>query len=88
MYAAGIELALAVAAVFGGPHGALGALPWIVNMPGILVIRGIPGEGSLFGRIALAVLIQMVLWYGVIAWIRRRRAASARSDRNDGERDG
>jgi hypothetical protein len=76
VYAVVVEGALATAAVFGGPHGALGAVPWILNLPGILVIFGISSERFFLGRVALAVAIQVVLWYFVFALPRRRRRES------------
>lgn len=73
VYAVAIESALATAAVFGGPHGALGAVPWILNLPGILVVFGIGSERFFLGRVGLAVAIQVVLWYFICALARRRR---------------
>lgn len=75
-YAVAIESALATAAVFGGPHGALGAVPWILNLPGILVIFGIGSERYFLGRVGLAVAIQVVLWYVIFAFARRRHRES------------
>ena len=72
-YAVGVESALAAAAVFGGPHGALGAIPWMLNLPGILVILGIRTERFFLGRVALAVAIQVALWYFIFALARQRR---------------
>lgn len=76
VYAVTTETALTVAAAFGGPHGTLGALPWMLNMPGILVIFGIPGQGFFLGRVALAMVIQAALWYAVFAFVRRRRSGA------------
>ena len=76
VYALAVESALATAAVFGGPHGALGAVPWMLNLPGILVIFGIRTERFFFGRVALAVAIQVALWYFVFAVARQRRRSS------------
>lgn len=76
VYAVAVESALATAAVFGGPHGALGAVPWILNLPGILVIFGIRSERFFLGRVGLAVAIQVALWYFVFALARRRRRDS------------
>ena len=73
MYALGVESALATAAVFGGPHGALGAIPWMLNLPGILVIFGIRTERFFLGRVALAVGIQVAVWYFIFALARQRR---------------
>ena len=78
-YAVGVEAVLATAAVFGGPHGALGALPWMLNMPGILVIFGLGVQRFFWGRVALAVAIQVGLWYLVFAFVRRRRNVRARA---------
>ena len=71
-YAVGVESVLATAAVFGGPHGGLGATPWILNLPGILVIFGIPSERFFLGRVALAIVIQVAVWYFIFALVRRR----------------
>ena len=76
VYAVAVESALATAAVFGGPHGALGAVPWMLNLPGILVIFGIGSERFFLGRVGLAVTIQVVLWYFIVALARRRRRES------------
>ncbi|MDZ4259861.1 MAG: hypothetical protein U0974_10920 [Gemmatimonadales bacterium] len=78
IYAVGVEAVLATAAVFGGPHGALGALPWLLNMPGILVIFGLGVERFFLARVAFAVAIQVGLWYFGFALIRRRRHSGAR----------
>ena len=72
VYSLGVASALATAAVFGGPYGRLGAIPWILNLPGILVIFGIRTERFFLGRVALAVVIQVAVWYVIIALARRR----------------
>jgi hypothetical protein len=46
-YAVLIELALLVVAAFGGPHGELGGLPWILQLPGIVFVLYPPG-GAFF----------------------------------------
>ena len=76
VYALGVESALFTAAVFGGPHGALGGIPWLLNLPGILVIFGIPTERFFVGRVALAVVIQVAVWYFVFAIVRQRRRSA------------
>ena len=75
-----IEALLLAAAAFGGPHGTLGALPWTLQLPGILFVLWPPG-GALFPlRVALLLLVQLALWYVVVAGIRRaRRRARAAS---------
>ncbi len=73
VYALGVEGALFTAAIFGGPHGALGGIPWLLNLPGILVIFGIPTERFFLGRVALAVAVQVAVWYFVFALVRQRR---------------
>jgi hypothetical protein len=77
VYALAVESALATAAVFGGPHGALGAVPWMLNLPGIVVIVGISSERFYLGRVGLAVAIQVALWYCVFALARRRHRVAA-----------
>lgn len=81
IYAVGVEAVLAIAAAFGGPHGALGALPWLLNMPGILVIFGLGIERFFLARVALAVAIQSGFWYCIFAFIRRRLPGGALSAR-------
>ena len=76
VYALAVESALATAAVFGGPHGALGAIPWMLNLPGILVIFGIRTERFFLGRVVRAVAIQAAVWYFVFALARQRRRGS------------
>ena len=83
MYALAVEGTLATAAVFGGPHGALGAIPWMLNLPGILVILGIRTERFFFGRVALALAIQVTLWYIGFALVRQRRRTGQAYDRID-----
>lgn len=68
-----VEAVLAVAAVFGGPHGALGGLPWALQLPGILIVYAIPGNELFFVRVAAALLCQVALWYLVISRFRRGR---------------
>lgn len=68
-----VEAVLAVAAVFGGPHGALGALPWALQLPGILIVYAIPGNEWFFARVAAALVCQLALWYVVISTFRRGR---------------
>jgi hypothetical protein len=72
-----LELVLMVLAAFGGPHGALGGWPWLLQLPGILLVLGIPGDALFLWRVVAAALVQASLWYLVIAWIRRRRRATA-----------
>jgi hypothetical protein len=71
--ALGVEGALLVAAVFGGPHGALGGVPWVLNLPGALVVFGFDDPRFFLARVALAVAIQVALWYFVFRYVRRRR---------------
>ena len=60
-----LEAVLLVLAVFGGPHGALGGAPWALQLPGILLVFFIPGEGGF-------------LWYALIAFVRRHRRRVSR----------
>jgi hypothetical protein len=64
---------LAAAAGFGGPHGVWGALPWILNLPGILLVVGVPAERFVLARVACAFALQVYLWYVLVARVRRRR---------------
>ncbi len=68
------EASLLVLAAFGGPHGQLGAVPWILQLPGILLVVGISGQRGFALRVVGMVLVQVVIWYTAIAWWRRRRA--------------
>jgi hypothetical protein len=73
-----IEACLAVLAVFGGPHGALGGWPWALQLPGILVVLLIPGEGGFAWRASGMIVIQIACWYGICYAMRRlltKRAA-------------
>jgi hypothetical protein len=58
-----IEACLAVLAVFGGPHGALGGWPWALQLPGILLMLLIPGEGGFAWRASGMIAIQIGCWY-------------------------
>ena len=73
-YATILEAALVVLAAFGGPHGQLGAVPWILQLPGILLVIAVPGDHGVVWRVAGMVLIQIMLWYAAVSWGRRRRS--------------
>ena len=74
-----IEGVLAVLALFGGPHGALGGLPWLLQLPGILVVLLVPGEGGFAWRVAAMLVIHVGIWYALCASIRRKwRGATER----------
>lgn len=79
VYAIGFEAVLAGLAAFGGPHGALGAWPWTLQMPGILLLFFVGGEGHIPLRVGSMVLIQCAVWYGVFSFARsfRRRRMTA-----------
>jgi hypothetical protein len=68
-----IEGLLTGLATFGGPHGALGGAPWVLQLPGILLVLFVPGSGGFVWRVAGMVIVQVVLWYGFITALRRRR---------------
>jgi hypothetical protein len=70
-YALGLEAVLAGLAALGGPHGTLGAWPWTLQLPGILLVFFIPGREHFLWRVGGMLLIQSVLWYGIIAAGRR-----------------
>jgi hypothetical protein len=66
-YAIGVESVLAALAAFGGPHGALGAWPWMLQLPGILLVFFVGGPPHYFWRVGAMLLIQYVLWYVLFA---------------------
>lgn len=68
-----VEALLLAAAAFGGPHGALGALPWMLQLPGILLVLHPPGGAHFPLRVAALLLVQLALWYLVVAGVRRAR---------------
>jgi hypothetical protein len=74
-----IEGLLTGLAAFGGPHGALGGAPWVLQLPGILLVLFVPGSGGFVWRVAGMVVVQVVLWYGFIAALRRRRRRADRA---------
>ena len=71
--AIGLEAALAGLAAFGGPHGTLGAWPWMLQLPGILPVFFVSGEAHFFWRVGGMLLIQGALWYGIFAIARHVR---------------
>ena len=66
-YAVAVESVLAVLAAFGGPHGALGAWPWTLQLPGILLVFFVGGNTHIYWRVGAMLLIQCSLWYALIA---------------------
>ena len=70
--AVGLEAVLTGLAALGGPHGTLGAWPWTLQLPGILLVFFIPGSEHFLWRVGGMFLIQIVLWYGIMALGRRR----------------
>jgi hypothetical protein len=72
-----LELVLLILAAFGGPHGALGGLPWVLQLPGILLVFVVPGESWFVWRVVVGALVQVALWYALIAFVRRRRSTTA-----------
>jgi hypothetical protein len=71
-YAVLIESALLVLAAFGGPHGGLGAVPWVLQLPGIVLVLYPTGGSHFMLRVIGMFLIQLALWYAVISALRRR----------------
>lgn len=75
LLAVAISAALAMSAAFGGPHGPLGVLPWLLNLPGILLVVAVSSDALLWVRVGAALLLQVAVWYAVLGWwsARRRR---------------
>ena len=69
-----LEVILLALAAFGGPHGALGGWPWILQFPGILLVYAVPGDALFLWRVAAGALVQVALWYAFISFVRRRRS--------------
>jgi hypothetical protein len=74
-YALVLEAALAGLAAFGGPHGTLGAWPWTLQLPGILLVFFVSGGVHVVWRVGGMLLIQCALWYGIFAIGRHLRQA-------------
>lgn len=66
-----LEAVLIVAAAFGGPHGTLGAWPWALQLPGILLVFYPAGGEFFLLRVGLMALIQTVLWFLVLRTLAR-----------------
>lgn len=71
-----VEAGLTVASAFGGPHGALGGWPWLMQLPGILLIWFSGGESVLL-LVTLGFAVQLTLWYLLFAFVLRRYRARA-----------
>jgi hypothetical protein len=78
-YAILIEAALLVLAALGGPHGELGAVPWILQLPAIVLVLYPPGGTYFVARVFAAALLQVCLWYLALRLVRRRKARKAES---------
>lgn len=72
-----VELLLLGLAAFGGPHGALGAAPWMAQLPGILLVLYPPGGSHFAFKVAAGALLQVALWYMVLSLLRRRHRERA-----------
>lgn len=74
-YALLVETVLVGLAFFGGPHGYLGMLPWLIQLPGALLFFYGPPSVNKALMLALAFLIQVAIWYLIISALRavRRR---------------
>jgi hypothetical protein len=68
-----VEAVLAALALHGGPHGSLGAWPWTLQLPGILLVLFVSGQTHFWWRVAGMLLIQLALWYGIFVLLRRTR---------------
>ncbi|MFN0098542.1 MAG: hypothetical protein ACKVS7_07700 [Gemmatimonadaceae bacterium] len=69
-----ISVLLAGTAAFGGPHGVLGGVPWLLNLPGILLVVAVPSDAYITARVGLALCVQVALWYALLRWWRGRAA--------------
>jgi hypothetical protein len=70
-YAVEVEAVLAGLAMLGGPHGMLGAWPWTLQLPGILLVFFGGEGGHIVWRIGGMLLVQCALWYGILILARR-----------------
>ena len=73
IYAILLEVALMILAAFGGPHGELGAIPWALQLPGILLIMFGKGEAGFLWLVGGIFVIQVTVWYFIFAFARRWR---------------
>jgi hypothetical protein len=76
-YAVTIEFGLGLLALAGGPHGQLGIFPWLLQLPGILLVLFVSGSGPSWWRVGAMVFVQVLVWYAVLHgawWVRRRLA--------------
>jgi hypothetical protein len=73
VYAIVLEIALTVLSAFGGPHGDLGAIPWTLQLPGILLIMIGKGNSLFFWRVGGMFVVQVVVWYAIFSFARRWR---------------
>ena len=68
----------AALALHGGPHSSLGAWPWSLQLPGILLVLFVSGETHFWWRVGGMLLVQISVWYAFITLVRRRgRRATA-----------
>lgn len=72
-----LEVLLLAFAAFGGPHGPLGSAPWMLQLPGALLLFYVPAVVPFPVVASAALLVQVSLLYLLISWWRRRRAAAA-----------
>ena len=68
-----ISAALAMSAAFGGPHGPLGVVPWLLNLPGILLVVAVSSDALVWVRVGAGFLLQVAVWYAVLRWWSARR---------------
>ena len=81
-YAALVETVLAGFAAFGGPHGYLGMLPWLLQFPGALLVFFGPRIDNPALLLVSVFLVQLALWYGIFSAWRAVRRRAIPSDRN------
>lgn len=68
-----LEAVLVVLAAFGGPHGALGGWPWLLQLPGIFLVLYPPGGDYFVLRVVVGAMVQAGLWFALLRVLLGRR---------------